>query len=99
MAAVVHYATQTELDTSLHAEGFGSDHGIEVEERTSGADSIERLYREGKHFAVFIGYRDLDWSAIGSAMKCRLVIDGRNILPREDLHEHGFRYRGIGRTG
>lgn len=38
----------------------------------------------------------LDWHALAKAMKNRLLIDGRNFLLQQDLHNAGFTYRGIG---
>ena len=37
------------------------------------------------------------WAVIKKAMKCALVIDGRNIFDAEDLEENGFEYHCIGR--
>ncbi len=38
----------------------------------------------------------LDWKAIASSMKNKLIIDGRNFLSQQELSSHGFTYRGIG---
>jgi UDPglucose 6-dehydrogenase len=39
----------------------------------------------------------LPWSEIGGTMKNRVIVDGRNMLDRELLQQHGFTYSGIGR--
>ena len=40
-------------------------------------------------------YRELDWDALGNAMRCRVVLDGRLALDRDKLTRVGFRYIGI----
>ncbi|MFQ5920275.1 MAG: UDP binding domain-containing protein, partial [Thermoplasmata archaeon] len=42
-------------------------------------------------------YRELDWGALGAAMRRRLVVDLRGALDPEDLGGEGFRYLGLGR--
>jgi len=42
-------------------------------------------------------YSSLDWPAVRAAMRGRLIVDGRNALPAERLHELGFVYVGFGR--
>ena len=37
-------------------------------------------------------YRELDWDALASRMKSRIVLDGRNALDRARLERQGFRY-------
>lgn len=37
-------------------------------------------------------YRELDWPAIGTSMRCRTILDGRLALNASDLGVHGFRY-------
>ena len=59
-------------------------------EAANGADAL-MLLTEWKEF------RMPDWSRVGKAMKCRLVLDGRNIFDHEDLTEHGFEYHCIGK--
>lgn len=39
----------------------------------------------------------LDWEAIGRQIRQKIVIDGRNMLPRERLQKAGFLYMGMGR--
>lgn len=40
---------------------------------------------------------ELDWHAVGTSMRRRVVIDGRNILPGPRLAEAGFVYTSFGR--
>jgi UDPglucose 6-dehydrogenase len=42
-------------------------------------------------------FADLDWARAASAMRGRVVIDGRNFLDRESVRASGFAYEGIGR--
>jgi UDPglucose 6-dehydrogenase len=42
-------------------------------------------------------FRLPDFEKIGSLMKSRVVVDGRNIYEPADLAKHGFTYYGIGR--
>jgi UDPglucose 6-dehydrogenase len=42
-------------------------------------------------------YRELDWSAVASAMEGKLVIDGRNALDPGAVKAAGLVYEGIGR--
>jgi UDP-N-acetyl-D-mannosaminuronic acid dehydrogenase len=41
-------------------------------------------------------YRELDLRCIGSMMKTRIIVDGRNLFDPEECIDHGFIYRGIG---
>ena len=40
---------------------------------------------------------DLDWSLVGAAMRRRVIVDGRNVLPGRVLAEAGFAYVSFGR--
>ena len=40
-------------------------------------------------------YRDLDWEAVARSMRSAILVDGRNVLDRERLKKHGFRYVGL----
>jgi len=42
-------------------------------------------------------FRHLPWADLGASMKTKIIIDGRNILNREELKSTGFTYSGIGR--
>lgn len=39
----------------------------------------------------------LPWAELGSTMKNKVIVDGRNMLDREQLQQAGFTYTGIGR--
>lgn len=39
----------------------------------------------------------LPWAELSSTMKNRVIVDGRNMLDREQLQQAGFTYTGIGR--
>jgi UDPglucose 6-dehydrogenase len=41
-------------------------------------------------------YADLRWHELGSAMRSRIIVDGRNFLDRKLLMDHGFQYIGLG---
>ncbi len=41
-------------------------------------------------------FREVDWARLGELVERPLVIDGRNLLSREDVTFHGFHYVGIG---
>ena len=40
-------------------------------------------------------YRELDWEAVATRMRSRIVLDGRNALDRSRLARFGFHYIGI----
>ncbi|HIC89633.1 MAG TPA: UDP-glucose/GDP-mannose dehydrogenase family protein, partial [Anaerolineae bacterium] len=42
-------------------------------------------------------FKHLDMPRIRQAMRCPVIIDGRNIYDPEAMYRHGFVYRGIGR--
>lgn len=42
-------------------------------------------------------YFDLDWDGIGKVMAHPLVVDGRNLLSKEEAEASGFRYVGLGK--
>jgi UDPglucose 6-dehydrogenase len=44
-------------------------------------------------------FKYLDWSRIGSLMQRPLVLDGRNLLDREEMRRLGFEYHGVGVPG
>ena len=44
-------------------------------------------------------YRDLELDLIGSRMRGRLLVDGRNVFDREKVEIAGLVYEGIGRPG
>jgi len=39
----------------------------------------------------------LSWAEMGATMKNKVIVDGRNMLDREQLQQAGFTYSGIGR--
>ena len=39
----------------------------------------------------------LSWSEIGEKMRGKVLIDGRNMLPKDELLAAGFTYLGMGR--
>ena len=41
-------------------------------------------------------YVDLDWSALGNAMRQKCIVDGRNLLDPGLVEHLGFRYSGVG---
>jgi len=42
-------------------------------------------------------YQDLPWGELGSQMRQRVLVDGRNFLDGPTIQGHGFRYVGFGR--
>lgn len=41
-------------------------------------------------------FRQLDWQRLAELVERRLIIDGRNMFPREEVVANGFEYVGIG---
>lgn len=62
-----------------------------VEELAAGCDALA-LITDWREFAY------LDWASIGAHMKKRILVDGRNMLQREDIESMGFTYIGMGRA-
>ena len=90
----------------LHAEGAEvsawdpvADGGFMLEGVRIAGSALEAL--DGADAAVIVTewpeLRDLDWSAAGSRMRNRLLVDGRNMLDPDELRALGFEYEGIGR--
>jgi UDPglucose 6-dehydrogenase len=54
----------------------------------------------GAHLAVVLTewdqFRTLDFESLKNAMRTPLLLDLRNMLPKEQMIRHGFHYRGIG---
>ena len=54
----------------------------------------------GAHLAVVLTewdqFRTLDFKSLKNAMRTPLLLDLRNMLPKEQMIRHGFHYRGIG---
>ncbi len=79
-------------------------HRARVECRASGIQFCESvdLLVEGAHALVLVTewpeYQSLPWQKLGSTMCGRLILDGRNVLDREELELAGFRYVGMGRV-
>ena len=59
-------------------------------EAAKGADAVA-LITEWKQF------RMPDWTLLRSAMRDNIIVDGRNILDKEEALNAGFRYYGIGK--
>ena len=57
-------------------------------EAAEGADAVA-LITEWKQF------RMPDWTLLRSAMRDNIIVDGRNILDKEEALNAGFRYYGI----
>ncbi|MBX9690569.1 MAG: UDP-glucose/GDP-mannose dehydrogenase family protein [Candidatus Obscuribacterales bacterium] len=72
----------------LHPE-LEIDYCHNVQELADGADALV-LVTEWAEF------QNLDWHRIASSMKNRIIVDGRNVLNKEELKAAGFVYRGIG---
>jgi UDP-N-acetyl-D-mannosaminuronic acid dehydrogenase len=41
-------------------------------------------------------FREYDWQKIGSRMRSRVIVDGRQVVEPEGIREFGFTYKGIG---
>jgi UDPglucose 6-dehydrogenase len=69
-------------------------HGIEqagtIAEAVAGADAAV-LVTEWPELV------EQDWDALGSTMRRRLFVDGRNMLDPAGMRAAGFEYEGIGR--
>ena len=61
-----------------------------IYEAAEGADAVA-LITEWKQF------RMPDWTLLRSAMRDNIIVDGRNILDKEEALNAGFRYYGIGK--
>ena len=61
-----------------------------AEEAVEGADAVVLV-------TDWPQYRELDWNALGSAMRGRFVLDARNFLDREAVEKAGLHYEGVGR--
>ena len=65
-------------------------HAASMYEAAEGADAVA-LITEWKQF------RMPDWTLLRSAMRDNIIVDGRNILDKEEALNAGFRYYGIGK--
>jgi UDPglucose 6-dehydrogenase len=61
----------------------------DVYEAASGAEAIV-LLTEWEQF------RNADFARLAGLVERRLIVDGRNALPKEEVTAHGFQYLGIG---
>jgi UDPglucose 6-dehydrogenase len=68
----------------------GVDFADSALEAASGADAVI-LVTEWPEF------RELDWSAVATAMRGRTMIDGRNFIDPKVVQAAGLIYEGIGR--
>ncbi len=79
-------------DPIASADGL---HGVEqvatVEEAARDADAVV-VVTEWPELA------DVDWPAVASTMRTRVLVDGRNMLDPEAMRSAGFRYAAIGRA-
>src|SRR6476646_486105 len=79
-------------DPVAHADGLhGVDQVATVEEAVRGADAVV-LVTEWPELA------DVDWAAVGSTMRTRVFVDGRNMLDPDTMRAAGFTYDAIGRA-
>jgi UDP-N-acetyl-D-mannosaminuronic acid dehydrogenase len=44
-------------------------------------------------------YNDLDFEKLGSVMRTRILVDGRNVFEKDAVRSHDFEYRAIGKVG
>jgi UDP-N-acetyl-D-mannosaminuronic acid dehydrogenase len=44
-------------------------------------------------------YFDLDFAKLGSLMRTRTLVDGRNVFEKDTLGSHDFEYRAVGKVG
>jgi UDPglucose 6-dehydrogenase len=89
-AEVVAYDPMERARAGAQVKVIGLRTTDRVAELFDEADAIG-LVTEWPEFAA------LDWRALGARMRGRLVVDGRNALHPDDLHEAGFSYIGFGR--
>ena len=79
-------------DPVARADGL---HGVEqvatVEEAARDADAVV-LVTEWPQLA------DVDWETLGSTMRTRILVDGRNMLDPDSMRAAGFAYDAIGRA-
>ncbi len=75
-----------------HSEGRGIEFCESVHALAQNADALV-LATEWQH------YCNLPWSELGTIMRGRLIVDGRNFLDKKDLEANGFRYMGMGIFG
>lgn len=61
-----------------------------IEELVKGCDAVT-LITDWKEFSY------IDWEEAGDLMRQKIIVDGRNMLQKEDLKETGFQYTGVGR--
>lgn len=81
----VAMANCREQYADLEVEYAGS-----VQEAAAGCDALV-LLTDWQEFAY------ADWQAVGSGMRQRIMVDGRNMLDKESLEACGFTYLGVGR--
>jgi UDPglucose 6-dehydrogenase len=70
-------------------------HGVVI------ADSPEAAARDADAVVVVTEWpelADVDWAAVATTMRTRVLIDGRNMLDPGSLREAGFTVEGIGRA-
>ena len=79
-------------DPVAHARGLhGVDQVATVEEAALDADALV-LVTEWPQLA------DVDWASVGSTMRTRVFVDGRNMLDPDTMRAAGFTYDAIGRA-
>lgn len=64
------------------------------------AGSVEELAADCDAVALLTDWEEFayaDWEKAGQGMKRKIVVDGRNMLQRDELEKLGFLYIGVGR--
>ena len=64
------------------------------------ADNIEALVEGCDAVTLITDWEDfsyIGWEEVGELMRQKIVVDGRNLLQKEDLENLGFQYKGVGR--
>lgn len=64
------------------------------------ASSIEEVACNADALVLLTDWEEflhLSWSEIGEKMRGKVIIDGRNVLPKDELLAAGFTYLGMGR--
>jgi UDPglucose 6-dehydrogenase len=80
------------MEEAKHLMPHGVDFADDELSTVEGADAVV-LVTEWDQF------RNLDWNAIGKAMRGDVVVDGRNALDADAVRGAGLRYEGVGRGG
>jgi UDPglucose 6-dehydrogenase len=101
-------APSIDVIQELQSEGFDvvayDPKAVEnAKERLSGVTFVDDAYEVAENSSALAlltewpEFRELNFERVGELLENKMIFDGRNVLPMDEMTDQGFEYYGIGR--